>query len=90
MELFFGYRVFIKEMQKEKSIIDEGVEVFVLNVDIEVVLRNVEDEVDYMVLKKVEEEEVVDQQEFTEEVIGRLEDEDLVNEDVIKVDDFRD
>lgn len=90
MELFSGHRAPIKEMQKEKSTTDEGVEAPVSNADIEAALRNAEDEADYMALKKVEEEEAVDQQEFTEEAIGRLEDEDLANEDAIKADDSRD
>ncbi|KAL2924033.1 Protein PHOTOPERIOD-INDEPENDENT EARLY FLOWERING 1 [Bienertia sinuspersici] len=81
MELFSGHRIApIKEKEKEKNI-DDGVEGPVSNADIEAALKNAEDEADYMALKKVEEEEAVDNQEFTEEAIGKLEDEDLGNED---------
>ncbi|XP_010673306.2 protein PHOTOPERIOD-INDEPENDENT EARLY FLOWERING 1 isoform X3 [Beta vulgaris subsp. vulgaris] len=90
MELFSGHRIApIKETGKEGSL-DDGVEVSVSHADIEAALKNAEDEADYMALKKVEEEEAVDNQEFTEEAIGKLEDEDLGNEDVIKADESAD
>lgn len=59
MELFFGYKILIRKDEEEKSKNCE-VEFFLLNVDVEVVLKYVEDEVDYMVFKRVEEEEVVE------------------------------
>lgn len=86
MELFSGHRTLpIKNTQKEKNY--NGSEVSVSNDDVEAALKYAEDEADYMALKKVEQEEAVDNQEFTEEAIGRLEDDDLVNEDDVKVDE---
>lgn len=55
-------------------------------VDLEAALKNAEDEADYMALKKVEEEEAVDNQEFTEETVGKLEDDELANEEEMKTD----
>lgn len=90
MELFSGHRITpIKEMGKENNL-DYGVEVPVSNADIEAALKNAEDEADYMALKKLEEEEAVDNQEFTEEATLKLEDEDLGNEDIIKADESAD
>ncbi|XP_057965838.1 protein PHOTOPERIOD-INDEPENDENT EARLY FLOWERING 1 isoform X2 [Malania oleifera] len=87
MELFSGHRTeAIKNMQKNKNG-NNGVEVSVSNADVEAALKYVEDEADYMALKKVEEEEAVDNQEFTEETIGRLEDDELINEDDMKADE---
>ncbi|XP_041028492.1 protein PHOTOPERIOD-INDEPENDENT EARLY FLOWERING 1-like isoform X2 [Juglans microcarpa x Juglans regia] len=87
MELFSGHRSpTIKNLQKEKNN-NNGNEVSVSNADVEAALKCAEDEADYMALKKVEEEEAVDNQEFTEEAIGRLEDDDFVNEDDLKVDE---
>ncbi|KAL1533985.1 Pharynx and intestine in excess protein 1 [Salvia divinorum] len=54
--------------------------------DLEAALKNAEDEADYMALKKVEEEEAVDNQEFTEEAVGKLEDDELANEEEMKPD----
>ncbi|KAJ6715417.1 HELICASE SRCAP-RELATED [Salix viminalis] len=51
------------------------------NADVDAALKYAEDEADYMALKKVEQEEAVDNQEFTEEAIGRLEDDEFVNDD---------
>ncbi|RZC25456.1 Protein PHOTOPERIOD-INDEPENDENT EARLY FLOWERING 1 isoform D [Glycine soja] len=80
MELFSGHRTLsIKNMPKEKN--QNNGEVSVTNADVEAALKCVEDEADYMALKKVELEEAVDNQEFTEEVIGRFEDDEYVNED---------
>ncbi|GAB2295490.1 Pharynx and intestine in excess protein 1 [Dionaea muscipula] len=90
MELFSGHGIIAsKNMQKEKSP-DNGIEVSVSNVDLEAALRNAEDEADYMALKKVEEEEAVDNQEFTEEAIAQLEDDDLANEDDWRPDEYAD
>lgn len=90
LELFSGHSTLpIKNMQKDKSANDE-VQDSVSNADVEAALKNVEDEADYMALKKVEQEEAVDNQEFTEEAIGRLEDDELVNEDDLRVDESAD
>ncbi|KAF5743891.1 protein PHOTOPERIOD-INDEPENDENT EARLY FLOWERING 1 isoform X2 [Tripterygium wilfordii] len=87
MELFSGHRTLpMKNMPKEENC-NNGVEVSVSNADVEEALKFVEDEADYMALKKVEEEEAVDNQEFTEEAIGRLEDDELANEDELKADE---
>ncbi|KAL2998511.1 hypothetical protein AAZX31_09G103500 [Glycine max] len=80
MELFSGHRTLsIKNIVKEKD--QNNGEVSVTNDDVEAALKCVEDEADYMALKKVELEEAVDNQEFTEEAIGRLEEDEYVNED---------
>ncbi|RDY05668.1 Protein PHOTOPERIOD-INDEPENDENT EARLY FLOWERING 1, partial [Mucuna pruriens] len=80
MELFSGHRALpIKNMPKEKN--QNNGEVSVTNADVEAALKCVEDEADYMALKRVELEEAVDNQEFTEEAIGRLEEDEYVNED---------
>lgn len=51
------------------------------NADVEAALKNAEDEADYMALKKVELEDAADDQEFTEEVVGRLlEDDEYAND----------
>ncbi|KAI3743381.1 hypothetical protein L1987_61089 [Smallanthus sonchifolius] len=55
----------------------------VSNADVEAALKLAEDEADYMALKRVEQEEAVDNQEFTEDAIGKLEDDELLNEDGI-------
>lgn len=80
MELFSGHRTLsIKNMLKEKT--QNNGDVSFTNADVEAALKCVEDEADYMALKKVELEEAVDNQEFTEEAIGRLEEDEFVNED---------
>ncbi|XP_058771334.1 protein PHOTOPERIOD-INDEPENDENT EARLY FLOWERING 1 isoform X2 [Vicia villosa] len=80
MELFSGHRTLsIKDTPKEKS--QNRGEVSVTNADVEAALKHVEDEADYMALKKVELEEAVDNQEFTEEASGRLEEDEYANED---------
>lgn len=87
MELFSGHRALpIKNSHKEK-ITCTGTEVSVSNADVEAALKYAEDEADYMALKKVEQEEAVDNQEFTEEAIGRLEDDEFVNEDDVKAEE---
>ncbi|KAI9122384.1 hypothetical protein K1719_007073 [Acacia pycnantha] len=87
MELFSGHRTLpVKNMQKEKSQ-DIGDEVSLSNADVEAALKHAEDEADYMALKKVELEEAVENQEFTEEAIGRLDEDEFVNEDDTKVDE---
>ncbi|KAL6971215.1 Pharynx and intestine in excess protein 1 [Sarracenia purpurea var. burkii] len=90
MELFSGHETIpTRTMQKEKNNTN-GIDVSLSNADVEAALKYAEDEADYMALKKVEQEEAVDNQEFTEEVIGRLEDDELINEDDIKVDESAD
>lgn len=87
MELFSGHgTVPIKNPQKEK-ISTSGVEASVSNADVEAALKHAEDEADYMALKKVEQEEAVDNQEFTEEAIVRPEDDELVNDEDMKADE---
>ncbi|KAF4402473.1 hypothetical protein G4B88_012258 [Cannabis sativa] len=86
MELFSGHRSLpIKNVQKERNY--NANEISLSNADVEAALKHAEDEADYMALKKVEQEEEVENEEFTEEAIGRLEDDELVNEDDAKVDE---
>ncbi|KAJ7976011.1 protein PHOTOPERIOD-INDEPENDENT EARLY FLOWERING 1-like [Quillaja saponaria] len=87
MELFSGHRSLqIKNIQKKNR--TNETEVSLSNADVEAALKYAEDEADYMALKKVELEEAVDNQEFTEDAIGRLEDDEYVNEDDIKIDEL--
>ncbi|XP_078160995.1 SNF2 domain-containing protein / helicase domain-containing protein isoform X3 [Carex rostrata] len=54
------------------------------NADVEAALKHAEDEADYMALKKVEQEDDLDNQEFTEDAIGRsepLDEDDVVNDE---------
>lgn len=89
MELFSDHRTLsIKNGQKGK--LNSGAEVSLSTADVEAALKHAEDEADYMALKKVEQEEAVDNQEFTEEAIGKLDDDELINEDNSKVDDLAD
>ncbi|XLU69576.1 hypothetical protein S245_028629 [Arachis hypogaea] len=85
MELFSGHRTFQIKNMLEKS--QNNGEVSVTNADLEAALKCVEDEADYNALKKVEEEDAVDNQEFTEEAIGRLEEDEYGNEDDMKDDE---
>ncbi|KAA8546716.1 hypothetical protein F0562_003147 [Nyssa sinensis] len=90
MELFSGHRTIpVKNVQKEKNC-NNGIEASVSNADLEAALKYAEDEADYMALKKVEQEEAVENQEFTEEAIGRLEEDELGNEDDVKADESAD
>ncbi|XVF28893.1 hypothetical protein REPUB_Repub15cG0072100 [Reevesia pubescens] len=90
MELFSGYRTLsVKSIQKEKNH-NSGIEDSVSNADVEAALKYAEDEADYMALKKVELEEAVDNQEFTEEAMSKLEDDELQNEDDMKADESTD
>ncbi|CAN8259575.1 unnamed protein product [Cochlearia groenlandica] len=84
MELFSGHKALAKKDEKEKS--KNGAELALSNADVEAALKDAEDEADYMALKRVVEEEAVDNQEFTEEPVERAED-DEVNEDDIKTDE---
>ncbi|XP_043806971.1 protein PHOTOPERIOD-INDEPENDENT EARLY FLOWERING 1 isoform X4 [Manihot esculenta] len=86
MELFSGHKALpIKNGQKEKNN-GHANEVSLSNADVEAALKYAEDEADYMALKKVEQEEAVDNQEFSE-AIGRLEDDEFVNDDDMKADE---
>ncbi|XP_047938519.1 protein PHOTOPERIOD-INDEPENDENT EARLY FLOWERING 1 isoform X2 [Salvia hispanica] len=85
-ELFSGHGT----VSQKDTLLDKtsknGGEVTLSCVDLEAALKNAEDEADYMALKKVEEEEAVDNQEFTEEAVGKLEDDELANEEEMKPD----
>ncbi|XP_051138731.1 protein PHOTOPERIOD-INDEPENDENT EARLY FLOWERING 1 isoform X2 [Andrographis paniculata] len=82
MELFSGQRTATqKDIQTEKTS-NNSADIALSGVDIEAALKNAEDEADYMALKKVEEEEAVDNQEFTEEAVGKVEDDELANEEI--------
>lgn len=86
MELFSGHRtVSQKDIQTEKAA-NNSRNISLSSVDLDAALKNAEDEADYMALKKVEEEEAVDNQEFTEEAVGKLEDDELANEEEMKPD----
>ncbi|XP_011046132.1 PREDICTED: protein PHOTOPERIOD-INDEPENDENT EARLY FLOWERING 1-like isoform X3 [Populus euphratica] len=87
MELFSGHKTLqSKKMQREKNH-KNGNEVSLSTADVDAALKYAEDEADYMALKKVEQEEAVDNQEFTEDAIGRLEDDEFVNDDDMKADE---
>lgn len=86
MELFSGHKDLTTKDEKEKSK-NCGAEIPLSNADVEAALKHAEDEADYMALKRVEQEEAVDNQEFTEEPVERPEDDELVNEDDIKTDE---
>ncbi|KAJ4799125.1 Helicase SWR1 [Rhynchospora pubera] len=60
------------------------------NADVEAALKHAEDEADYMALKKVEQEEDLDNQEFTEETIIRselLDEDDVANDEDPKLEE---
>ncbi|XWS42985.1 hypothetical protein CRYUN_Cryun16bG0061300 [Craigia yunnanensis] len=90
MELFSGHGTLsVNSIQKEKnhnSVVEDPVS----NADVEAALKYAEDEADYMALKKVEQEEAVDNQEFIEEAMNKLEDDEFVNEDDVKADESTD
>ncbi|KAF9602898.1 hypothetical protein IFM89_032638 [Coptis chinensis] len=87
MELFSGHKeISAKSVQKEKNP-GHGADILLSNADVEAALKHAEDEADYMALKKVEQEEAVDNQEFTDEAIVRLEDDEFGNEDDMKFDE---
>ncbi|KAL5711838.1 Pharynx and intestine in excess protein 1 [Ranunculus cassubicifolius] len=87
MELFSGHRdIGIKSGEGLKDH-DVGVDTLLTNADVEEALKHAEDEADYMALKRVEEEEAVENQEFTDEALARLEDDELGNEDDVKFDE---
>ncbi|KAG8071924.1 hypothetical protein GUJ93_ZPchr0006g41460 [Zizania palustris] len=85
MEFFSGHSsIHAENQQKDCSMSagpSNGISLTLSNVDVEAAIRQAEDEADYMALKKLEQEEAVDNQEFSEEVAGRIEDDDFVNEE---------
>lgn len=92
MEFFFGLRCglvfcnlkFCQVIDKVEVDVDVFKEFEVLIVDVEVVLKNVEDEVDYMVMKRVEEEKDVENLEFIEEgFVGIFDDDDGFDESFV-------
>ncbi|KAL6633748.1 hypothetical protein ACP70R_026419 [Stipagrostis hirtigluma subsp. patula] len=89
MEFFSGHTsLHVEDQQKDCSMAAGSSNGLALsNVDVEAAIRQAEDEADYMALKKLEQEEAVDNQEFSEEVAGRLEDDELANEEDVKPDE---
>uniref|UniRef100_A0A0D9YWP2 DNA helicase n=1 Tax=Oryza glumipatula TaxID=40148 RepID=A0A0D9YWP2_9ORYZ len=91
MEFFSGHSSLHAENQQKDCSLSagpsNGTNLALSNVDVEAAIRQAEDEADYMALKRLEQEEAVDNQEFSEEAAGRLEEDDLVNEDDTKPDE---
>ncbi|KAG8059822.1 hypothetical protein GUJ93_ZPchr0002g26685 [Zizania palustris] len=91
MEFFSGHSsIHAENQQKDCSMTSgpsHGASLALSNVDVEAAIRQAEDEADYMALKKLEQEEAVDNQEFSEEAAVRLEDDDFVNEEDAKPDE---
>ncbi|CAN6246522.1 unnamed protein product [Urochloa humidicola] len=91
MEFFSGHTSIRVEDQQECSTTagsSNDPDVALSNADVEAAIRQAEDEADYMALKKLEQEEAVDNQEFSEEAAaGRPEDDELVNEEDVKPDE---
>ncbi|KAF0933873.1 hypothetical protein E2562_019320 [Oryza meyeriana var. granulata] len=91
MEFFSGHSSLHAENQQKDCSVSagpsNGTSLALSIVDVEAAIRQAEDEADYMALKKLEQEEAVDNQEFSEEAAGRLEDDDLVNEEDAKPDE---
>ena len=91
MEFFSGHTSLRVEDQQKDCSVSPGssndLDVALSNADVEAAIRQAEDEADYMALKKLEQEEAVDNQEFSEEVAGRPEDDELVNEEDVKPDE---
>ncbi|XP_062222377.1 protein PHOTOPERIOD-INDEPENDENT EARLY FLOWERING 1-like isoform X2 [Phragmites australis] len=91
MEFFSGHTSLNVENQQKECCMASGssneVGLVLSNADVEAAIRQAEDEADYMALKKLEQEEAVDNQEFSEEVAGRLEDDEFVNEEDVKPDE---
>ncbi|XP_011622082.2 protein PHOTOPERIOD-INDEPENDENT EARLY FLOWERING 1 isoform X1 [Amborella trichopoda] len=92
MELFSGHRTVIDETMPKgdpNALQNSSREALLSNAEVEAALKLAEDEADYMALKKVELEEAVDNQEFLEEAMGRLEDDEYANDDDGKPDEKR-
>lgn len=81
MDLFSGHRTIPSKHMQVEDLSDDKIQVSLSNADVDAALKNAEDEADYMALKKVEQEEAVENQEFTEEAVGRLEDDEIVNDE---------
>ncbi|XP_014752353.1 protein PHOTOPERIOD-INDEPENDENT EARLY FLOWERING 1 isoform X3 [Brachypodium distachyon] len=85
MEFFSGHAPLnVEDQQKDRSmpsVVSNETGLALSNADVEAAIRQAEDEADYMALKRLEQEEAADNQEFSEEAAGRLEDDELVNEE---------
>ncbi|WOG88249.1 hypothetical protein DCAR_0207484 [Daucus carota subsp. sativus] len=81
IDLFSGHRTIPSKQIQMEDLSDDKIQVSFSNADVDAALKNAEDEADYMALKKVEQEEAVENQEFTEEAVGRLDDDEVVNEE---------
>ncbi|PKA63188.1 DNA helicase INO80 [Apostasia shenzhenica] len=83
MELLSGHKsVHVGNFDEDRNHLEcpsEGVSANISNADVEAAIKHAEDEADYMALKRVEQEEAVENQEFAEDGIGRVDDDD--NED---------
>lgn len=92
MEFFSGHTPLHEEDREKDFSVSAGssnnVDLALSNVDVEAAIRQAEDEADYMALKKLEQEEAVDNQEFSEEIAGRPEDDELVNDEDVKPDEL--
>ncbi|GER52476.1 helicase [Striga asiatica] len=86
IELFSGHTTVASQDTANEKPSNSAGDVTLSSVDLEAALKNAEDEADYMALKKVEDEEAVDNQEFTEEAVWKLEDDELANEEEMKLD----
>ncbi|GER25917.1 helicase [Striga asiatica] len=86
MELFSGHTTIAQKDTPTEKPSNGADDITLSSVDLEAALKNAEDEADYMALKKVEEEEAVDNQEFTEEAVGKLEDDELAYEEEMNFD----
>ncbi|KAG0455303.1 hypothetical protein HPP92_024595 [Vanilla planifolia] len=89
VELFSGHKsLHVGNFYKDDSLaesINNEMDIDISNADVEAAIKQAEDEADYMALKRVEQEEAVDNQEFSEDAIGRMDDDE--NEDEIKPDE---
>ncbi|GJM86482.1 hypothetical protein PR202_ga02346 [Eleusine coracana subsp. coracana] len=91
MEFFSGHTSVSAEDQQKDCSTSVGstseLGLALSNADVEAAIRQAEDEADYMALKKLEQEEAVDNQEFSEEVAVRPDDDEFVNEEDLKPDE---
>lgn len=89
MELFSDHKSlcvgnFYKENNPTESS-NHGMGASISNADVEAAIMHAEDEADYIALKRVEQEEAVENQEFSEDAVGRIDDDE--NEEETKVDE---
>ncbi|PKU84185.1 DNA helicase INO80 [Dendrobium catenatum] len=89
MELFSDHKSlsvgnFCKENNPAESS-NHGMGADISNADVEAAIMHAEDEADYIALKRVEQEEAVENQEFSEDAIGRIDDDE--NEEETKADE---